>query len=138
MSLPEPYYEKDGITIYNAVIRANCTHGRKRKSEKIQGEKTWRGCAEVATRSQARLCAVSRSRCKANQVWGRTSRMEGRGCVGTCRAVQGTQVVCAATMRGMWGSKSRAASYRREHRKQQPIQYQVCLPTMPHGRGWAS
>jgi len=138
VSLPTPYYDKDGITIYNAAIRVNCTHGRKRKSQKVSGEKARRICTEVATGSQAWVQAVTGSHCETNQGRRPASQLEGRRNNRAFWKVESLANVPGWAMFQVWCAEFRAAPHRRKYSKQQFREHCACLSEMSHGGGWSS
>lgn len=138
MSLPTPYYDKDGITIYTGADRVILPYGYERAHKTIPSKETRGGCAEVETWPQAWVQAISRAHCEADKSWRTAPELERGGYIRAGWAVEGSAMVPSKAMRVVRGRESRAPSYRRKHCKQRPVKYPVCLPKMSYGGGWAS
>lgn len=110
--LPKPYYDEDGIVIYNVVIRVYLPRG-----------------------TEKRIQAVAGTRCKTYQAWGRASLVERRSNHCKVRQIKSVEAIRPQTLPNLRGVKSGTPSRRWGHPKQFGIKYPVCLQEMSHEGG---
>jgi len=135
MSLPKPYYDEDGITIYHGV---NCDSGCKRKSQEISSEKARRGCSEEQAWAEARVSAKPGTRRKEKPVWSGPSLVEGRRCVSQGRSKPCAKSVPATAMRSVQRRYCGTPPSQWGHVGQLARKYPLLVPKVSHDRGWAT
>jgi len=149
-----PYYQDDAVTIYHgensccaSVGRVvDCAHENTIRETgsghdegaTASGEEGGNCRSEVSTGAGHGKQAVRRMDRKTEAVGGRSSGMEGRrggrqsGPFACLAPIPSATVFCLRE--GAFG----AASLGRKHSQQRTMQHSVCLPEMPHGKGWAA
>lgn len=112
MSLPKPYYEKDGITIYHADDVVYCQYGSLQRLQTNSGtyrkEEAFWGCAPFLA-------------------WGR--------CLRKVRAFESPASSPSSPMCSLRSGEGRTSPHRREHSQQRQFKYKVLVPAVPHGGG---
>ncbi len=147
-----PYFQDDAVTIYHGedcccayvVFMVICLH---ENTQSTHGSRTTTAipatqggpiCCSITERAEAGVHENGRGNRKAKAFRKRSPRMDGRRCERQGWPVAGLAPIPSATVFCLRAGAFRASPLGRQHSEQRTVQHSVCLPEMPHGKGWAS